>query len=53
MISALGIPSETFSFKCYSLPGCVTEARYFRDLLEEFNEVGAIIIGISGQTVER
>lgn len=33
-------------------PGCTKEACYFRDQYEIFNEAGAIIIGISGQSVE-
>jgi len=32
--------------------GCTREACYFRDLSEAFNEVDALIIGISGQSVE-
>ncbi|HVN58143.1 MAG TPA: peroxiredoxin [Bacteroidales bacterium] len=32
-------------------PGCTREACYFRDLYEVFNEAGAVIIGISGQSV--
>jgi thioredoxin-dependent peroxiredoxin len=41
-----------FFYPMDGLLGCVTEANYFRDLLEEFDEVDAVIIGISGQTVE-
>ena len=41
-----------FFYPMDGLLGCVTEVSYFRDLLEEFDEVGAVIIGISGQTVE-
>lgn len=41
-----------FFYPMDGLLGCITEASYFRDLLEEFDEVGAVIIGISGQTVE-
>lgn len=33
-------------------PGCTKEACYFRDLYEVFNETDAVIIGISGQSVE-
>ncbi len=33
-------------------PGCTKEACYFRDRFEVFNEVDALIIGISGQSVE-
>ena len=33
-------------------PGCTKEACYFRDQYEVFNEAGAMIIGISGQSVE-
>lgn len=33
-------------------PGCTKEACYFRDQFEVFNEVDAMIIGISGQSVE-
>ncbi|MGD0754876.1 MAG: peroxiredoxin [Bacteroidales bacterium] len=33
-------------------PGCTKEACYFRDQFEVFNEVNALIIGISGQSVE-
>lgn len=33
-------------------PGCTKEACYFRDQFEVFNEENAIIIGISGQSVE-
>jgi thioredoxin-dependent peroxiredoxin len=33
-------------------PGCTKEACHFRDLFEVFNEAEAIIIGISGQSVE-
>lgn len=33
-------------------PGCTKEACYFRDQFEVFNEVDALIIGISGQSVE-
>jgi thioredoxin-dependent peroxiredoxin len=33
-------------------PGCTKEACYFRDLFEVFNETDAVIIGISGQSVE-
>ncbi len=33
-------------------PGCTEEACSFRDLYEEFNEAGAVVIGISGQSVE-
>jgi thioredoxin-dependent peroxiredoxin len=32
-------------------PGCTKEACYFRDEFELFNEAGALIIGISGQSV--
>ena len=32
-------------------PGCTREACYFRDLYEVFSEADAIIIGISGQSV--
>jgi thioredoxin-dependent peroxiredoxin len=32
-------------------PGCTKEACYFRDQYEVFNEVGAMIIGISSQSV--
>lgn len=32
--------------------GCTKEACYFRDLSEVFDEAGAAIIGISGQSVE-
>lgn len=32
--------------------GCTREACYFRDLSEVFKESGAVIIGISGQSVE-
>jgi peroxiredoxin Q/BCP len=31
---------------------CTREACYFRDLSDVFNEVGAVIVGISGQSVE-
>jgi peroxiredoxin Q/BCP len=33
-------------------PGCTKEACYFRDQFEVFNEVNAMIIGISGQSVQ-
>jgi peroxiredoxin Q/BCP len=33
-------------------PGCTDEACYFRDQFEVFKEADAVIIGISGQTVE-
>jgi thioredoxin-dependent peroxiredoxin len=33
-------------------PGCTKEACYFRDQFEVFKEVDALIIGISGQSVE-
>jgi peroxiredoxin Q/BCP len=33
-------------------PGCTKEACYFRDLYEVFNATNAVIIGISGQSVE-
>ncbi len=33
-------------------PGCTKEACYFRDQYDVFNEMGAMIIGISGQSVE-
>lgn len=33
-------------------PGCTKEACYFRDLYEVFNETDAVIIGISGQSIE-
>ena len=33
-------------------PGCTREACYFRDLYEVFKEADAIVIGISGQSVE-
>jgi peroxiredoxin Q/BCP len=33
-------------------PGCTKEACYFRDQFEVFNEADALIIGISGQSVE-
>jgi peroxiredoxin Q/BCP len=33
-------------------PGCTKEACHFRDLYEVFNETDAVIIGISGQSVE-
>jgi peroxiredoxin Q/BCP len=33
-------------------PGCTKEACHFRDLFEVFKETDAIIIGISGQSVE-
>ena len=33
-------------------PGCTKEACYFRDQFEVFNQADAIIIGISGQSVE-
>ena len=33
-------------------PGCTKEACYFRDQYEVFNEADALIIGISGQSVE-
>jgi peroxiredoxin Q/BCP len=33
-------------------PGCTKEACYFRDLFEVFSEADAVIIGISGQSVE-
>ncbi len=33
-------------------PGCTAEACYFRDQFDVFNEADAIIIGISGQSVE-
>jgi len=33
-------------------PGCTAEACYFRDEYEVFNEADAMIIGISGQSVE-
>lgn len=33
-------------------PGCTREACHFRDLFEVFSEADAIIIGISGQSVE-
>jgi thioredoxin-dependent peroxiredoxin len=33
-------------------PGCTKEACYFRDLWEVFKEAGAVLIGISGQSVE-
>jgi peroxiredoxin Q/BCP len=32
--------------------GCTKEACYFRDLSEAFDEAGAALIGISGQSVE-
>jgi thioredoxin-dependent peroxiredoxin len=33
-------------------PGCTKEACYFRDQFEVFNQVNAMIIGISGQSVQ-
>jgi thioredoxin-dependent peroxiredoxin len=33
-------------------PGCTKEACYFRDEIEVFNQADAMIIGISGQSVE-
>jgi peroxiredoxin Q/BCP len=32
--------------------GCTREACYFRDLSEVFDESGAVVVGISGQSVE-
>jgi len=32
---------------------CTREACYFRDLSDVFNEAGAVVVGISGQSVER
>ncbi|MCE4620639.1 MAG: peroxiredoxin [Desulfurococcales archaeon] len=34
-------------------PGCTREARRFEELYEEFNKLGAVIIGVSTDTVER
>ena len=33
-------------------PGCTKEACYFRDQFEVFNQADALIIGVSGQSVE-
>lgn len=33
-------------------PGCTKEACYFRDQFDVFNQVDALVIGISGQSVE-
>ena len=33
-------------------PGCTKEACYFQDLFEVFKEADAVVIGISGQSVE-
>ncbi|MGG3843727.1 thioredoxin-dependent thiol peroxidase [Anoxybacillus kestanbolensis] len=34
-------------------PGCTTEACEFRDHYEAFNELGAVVIGISSDSLER
>lgn len=34
-------------------PGCTTEAKDFRDMIDEFNAAGATIIGISKDTVAK
>jgi peroxiredoxin Q/BCP len=41
-----------FFYPMDDLLGCTREACYFRDLSEAFDEVGAVVIGISGQSVE-
>jgi peroxiredoxin Q/BCP len=41
-----------FFYPMDGMLGCTREACYFRDLSEAFDEVGAVIIGISGQSVE-
>jgi peroxiredoxin Q/BCP len=33
-------------------PGCTKEACFFRDQIEVFQDVGALVIGISGQSVK-
>ncbi|MGQ9454941.1 MAG: thioredoxin-dependent thiol peroxidase [Armatimonadota bacterium] len=33
-------------------PGCTKEACYFRDLMKEFEEVGAVILGVSTDSLE-
>jgi len=33
-------------------PGCTTQACHFRDSYEDFTDLGAVVIGISGDSVE-
>ena len=50
--SSIGKPMVIYFYPKDDTPGCVKEACKFRDDFEEFNDIGALVIGISGDSVE-
>ncbi|WP_425403475.1 thioredoxin-dependent thiol peroxidase [Hwanghaeella sp.] len=48
-----GSPVVVYFYPKDNTPGCTTEAKDFRDLIGEFDKIGAKIIGISKDSVKK
>lgn len=48
-----GAPVVVYFYPKDNTPGCTTEAKDFRDLIGEFDKIGAKIIGISKDSVKK
>jgi len=49
---SVGKPMVIYFYPKDDTPGCVKEACKFRDEFEKFNDLGVLVIGISGDSVE-
>lgn len=45
-------PTIVYFYPRDATPGCTTEAKDFRDLQDELNELGAKVVGVSKDSVE-
>lgn len=50
--SSIGKPMVIYFYPKDDTPGCVKEACKFRDDFEKFKDIGSLVIGISGDSVE-
>ncbi|MFK5957770.1 MAG: peroxiredoxin [Lutibacter sp.] len=50
--NSIGKPMVIYFYPKDDTPGCVKEACKFRDEFEDFLQLGALVIGISGDSVE-
>ena len=52
LAGCLGHPLVIYFYPKDSTPGCTTEAQQFRDLQPEFSKAGAIVVGVSRDSIK-
>jgi peroxiredoxin Q/BCP len=52
LAACVGHPLVIYFYPKDSTPGCTTEAQQFRDLYPEFSKTGAIVVGVSRDSIK-